>query len=136
MDPHTHTHTHTYIHARTHNKLRRVNYSDVIIYLKENDIRKDDGTFYEFGEVNSCTGIFPSIKSHTTIPHSSNNMLSFVCYLLLQDIPEAPERKMTDKINEVCEPAVIRHVLTPPTCLLTTPLSSPSLLCSADFQLR
>ena len=28
-----------------------MNYSDAIIYLKENDIRKDDGTFYEFGEV-------------------------------------------------------------------------------------
>ena len=57
-----------------------------------------------------------------------------ICALVLQDIPEAPERKMTDKINEVCEPAVIRHVLTPPTYFLTTPLSSSSLLCSADFR--
>ena len=46
---------------------RRMNYSEAIVYLKENDIRKPDGTFYEFGE----------------------------------DIPEAPERAMTDKINEV-----------------------------------
>ncbi|XP_041364094.1 asparagine--tRNA ligase, cytoplasmic-like isoform X2 [Gigantopelta aegis] len=45
---------------------KRMNYSDAIVFLKENDIRKDDGTFYEFGE----------------------------------DIPEAPERKMTDMINE------------------------------------
>lgn len=45
---------------------KRMNYSDAIIWLKENDVRKDDGTFYEFGE----------------------------------DIPEAPERKMTDTINE------------------------------------
>lgn len=45
---------------------RRINYSDAIIYLKENGITKDDGSFYEFGE----------------------------------DIPEMPERKMTDKINE------------------------------------
>ncbi|XP_050402465.1 asparagine--tRNA ligase, cytoplasmic [Patella vulgata] len=45
---------------------KRMNYSDAIEYLKANDIRKEDGTFYEFGE----------------------------------DIPEAPERKMTDKINE------------------------------------
>ena len=44
-----------------------MNYSEAIDYLKANDIRKDDGTFYEFGE----------------------------------DIPEAPERQMTDKINEV-----------------------------------
>ncbi|KAF9584279.1 hypothetical protein BGW38_006991 [Lunasporangiospora selenospora] len=43
----------------------RMNYTDAIQYLKDNDIKKEDGTFYEFGE----------------------------------DIPEAPERAMTDKIN-------------------------------------
>ncbi|XP_075041011.1 asparagine--tRNA ligase, cytoplasmic [Mixophyes fleayi] len=45
---------------------RRMNYSDAIIWLKEHDIKKDNGTYYEFGE----------------------------------DIPEAPERLMTDSINE------------------------------------
>uniref|UniRef100_A0A182NDW2 Asparagine--tRNA ligase, cytoplasmic n=1 Tax=Anopheles dirus TaxID=7168 RepID=A0A182NDW2_9DIPT len=45
---------------------RRMNYADAIIWLKENNVTKDDGSFYEFGE----------------------------------DIPEAPERKMTDTINE------------------------------------
>ncbi|XP_071845953.1 asparagine--tRNA ligase, cytoplasmic-like [Apostichopus japonicus] len=45
---------------------KRMDYSDAIVYLKEQDIRKEDGTFYEFGE----------------------------------DIPEMPERKMTDQINE------------------------------------
>lgn len=45
---------------------RRMNYSEAIVYLKENDIKKEDGSYYEFGE----------------------------------DIPEAPERAMTDKINE------------------------------------
>lgn len=45
---------------------KRMDYKDAITYLKDHDIRKDDGTFYEFGE----------------------------------DIPEAPERKMTDQINE------------------------------------
>ncbi|XP_068683402.1 asparagine--tRNA ligase, cytoplasmic-like isoform X2 [Montipora foliosa] len=45
---------------------KRMNYADAILYLKENKITKEDGTFYEFGE----------------------------------DIPEMPERKMTDKINE------------------------------------
>lgn len=30
---------------------RRMNYADAIIYLKEHDIKKDDGTYYEFGEV-------------------------------------------------------------------------------------
>ncbi|KAH8240593.1 hypothetical protein KR026_001229, partial [Drosophila bipectinata] len=45
---------------------RRMNYVDAIKWLKENNVTKDDGTFYEFGE----------------------------------DIPEAPERKMTDTINE------------------------------------
>lgn len=45
---------------------RRMNYSEAIVWLKEHDVRKEDGTFYEFGE----------------------------------DIPEAPERLMTDTINE------------------------------------
>lgn len=45
---------------------RRMNYSDAIQWLKDNDVRKEDGTFYEFGE----------------------------------DIPEAPERRMTDTIGE------------------------------------
>lgn len=44
-----------------------MNYVDAIEYLRENNITKEDGSFYEFGE----------------------------------DIPEMPERKMTDKINEV-----------------------------------
>lgn len=46
--------------------IRRMHYSDAIKYLKEHNITKEDGTFYEFGE----------------------------------DIPEAPERKMTDEIGE------------------------------------
>ncbi|KAK4298626.1 hypothetical protein Pmani_029045 [Petrolisthes manimaculis] len=44
----------------------RMSYTDAIKYLKENNITKEDGTFYEFGE----------------------------------DIPEMPERKMTDKIGK------------------------------------
>lgn len=43
----------------------RMDYADAIKYLKEHNITKEDGTFYEFGE----------------------------------DIPELPERKMTDAIN-------------------------------------
>ncbi|KFB43306.1 AGAP002969-PA-like protein [Anopheles sinensis] len=45
---------------------RRMNYADAITWLKENNVTKEDGSFYEFGE----------------------------------DIPEGPERKMTDTINE------------------------------------
>ncbi|XP_055309244.1 asparagine--tRNA ligase, cytoplasmic [Sitodiplosis mosellana] len=44
---------------------RRMNYRDAIEWLKANNVTKDDGTFYEYGE----------------------------------DIPEAPERRMTDTIN-------------------------------------
>lgn len=29
----------------------RMNYSDAIIWLKDNNVTKDDGTFYEYGEV-------------------------------------------------------------------------------------
>lgn len=45
---------------------KRMEYSAAIEYLKENNITKESGDFYEFGE----------------------------------DIPEMPERKMTDQINE------------------------------------
>ncbi|XP_069483140.1 asparagine--tRNA ligase, cytoplasmic-like [Ambystoma mexicanum] len=45
---------------------RRMDYTEAIAWLKEHDVKKDDGTHYEFGE----------------------------------DIPEAPERLMTDAINE------------------------------------
>eukprot|EP00069_Balaena_mysticetus_P011197 bmy_07078T0 len=45
---------------------KRMNYSDAVVWLKEHNVKKEDGTFYEFGE----------------------------------DIPEAPERLMTDTINE------------------------------------
>lgn len=44
----------------------RMNYSEAIEYLRKNNIKKEDGTFYEFGE----------------------------------DIPEMPERRMTDAIGK------------------------------------
>lgn len=34
-----------------------MNYADAIVYLKENNITKDDGTFYEFGEVMCSVGL-------------------------------------------------------------------------------
>lgn len=30
---------------------RRMNYAEAITYLKDNNITKEDGSFYEFGEV-------------------------------------------------------------------------------------
>ena len=51
---------------------RRMNYADAIVYLKEHNIKKEDGTFYEFGEV--CTII-------SSDPNSSRILTRF--YLLL-----------------------------------------------------
>ena len=65
---------------------KRMNYADAIIWLKENDVKKDDGTFYEFGEV-------------FYLKMFDVNLMSFL-FSFQQDIPEAPERKMTDTINE------------------------------------
>ena len=65
---------------------RRMKYADAIIYLRENGITKEDGSFYEFGEV---MFLFFSLSSFFVI-------LNFI----FQDIPEGPEREMTDKINE------------------------------------
>jgi asparaginyl-tRNA synthetase len=31
----------------------RMNYSDAITYLREHEISKEDGSFYEFGEVSN-----------------------------------------------------------------------------------
>ena len=67
-----------------------MNYIDAIKYLKENDIKKEDGTYYEFGDVRGSS--------------SGDRLLLLTCLLQLfhsQDIPEAPERQMTDKINKV-----------------------------------
>ncbi|KAI8811237.1 hypothetical protein BJ742DRAFT_798680 [Cladochytrium replicatum] len=52
--------------VRPQKPFRRMNYSDAIAWLDANNVRKEDGSKYEFGE----------------------------------DIPEAPERVMTDTINE------------------------------------
>ena len=59
----------------------RMDYKDAIKYLKEHDIKKDDGTYYEFG--------------------NNLNALNFIDLYLGDDIPEAPERKMTDQIGKV-----------------------------------
>ncbi len=37
---------------------RRMNYVDAIKYLKEHDIKKEDGTYYEFGEVSVVFVLF------------------------------------------------------------------------------
>ena len=93
-----------------------MNYSDAIVYLKENNITKEDGTFYEFGEVcNSwllvtqvltCIPLSPLFPSffpfHSpSLPFYFLLSPSFLPLSSCQDIPEAPERAMTDKINEV-----------------------------------
>lgn len=42
-----------------------MNYSDAIVYLKEHNIKKDDGTFYEFGEV-LCNVTLPRLSPYHT----------------------------------------------------------------------
>lgn len=67
---------------------RRMNYSDAIEYLKKNNITKDDGSFYEFGEV--C--IF-YLKNYTGRPKSlyyvkkfEENCLNFYYIILVTDV--------------------------------------------------
>ena len=67
-----------------------MNYTDAIVYLKEHGIKKEDGTFYEFGDVSRV-----SCDLSPVAPLVVCNM----CFS--QDIPEAPERQMTDQINQV-----------------------------------
>lgn len=40
---------------------RRMNYTEAIEWLKEHNIKKDDGTFYEFGEVDKVTDIMHTV---------------------------------------------------------------------------
>jgi len=43
----------------------RMNYADAITYLKENNITKEDGSFYEFGEV--CFVFYVSQSFHQIV---------------------------------------------------------------------
>lgn len=130
---------------------RRMNYSDAIVYLKENNITKEDGTFYEFGEVcNSWTHLACHTSPHMYFTLSLSILLSLSSPPLpslssCQDIPEAPERAMTDKINEVrlrysqnfsifsSSPSLsVSHSLTP-----LLPLSSqPIFLCRFPAEIK
>ena len=40
-----------------------MNYSDAIEWLREHEVKKDDGTFYEFGEVTLTLTLCP--QTHT-----------------------------------------------------------------------
>ena len=64
-----------------------MDYSDAIKYLRENEIKKDDGTYYEFGEVcalnlgisfiSSCY-IYPSLY----VCNSDSKYVDFTCIML------------------------------------------------------
>ena len=44
-----HDYKFAFIYSTIITQIRRMQYADAIVYLKENNITKDDGTFYEFG---------------------------------------------------------------------------------------
>ena len=47
-----------------------MNYVDAIAYLKEHNITKDDGTFYELGEVRASVNCLNHLYSHSHIVKS------------------------------------------------------------------
>ena len=53
-----------------------MDYKDAIAYLKENDIRKEDGTFYEFGEVSIEDVMTLDIHVHVDVGISLRDFLS------------------------------------------------------------
>ncbi len=83
-----------------------MDYSEAIEYLREHDIKKEDGLYYEFGD----------------------------------DIPEAPERVMTDQINEVvipllyCEGYQHTHTRSQSFCVVSLLRSNPS-TCNAVLRI-
>ena len=52
----------------------RMNYTDAITYLKEHEICKDDGSFYEFGEV-SCKQLITFIREYIIAARAEMRLL-------------------------------------------------------------
>ena len=49
-----------------------MNYTDAITYLKDNDIKKEDGTYYEFGEVKLLSSL--NVLSSLPLLHAHQNL--------------------------------------------------------------
>ncbi|KAB1256309.1 Asparagine--tRNA ligase; cytoplasmic [Camelus dromedarius] len=79
---------------------KRMNYSDAIEWLKEHDVKKEDGTFYEFGEQQGTQDLLLKEANAFTIRFAEIVPYTRVVLGHGWDIPEAPERLMTDTINE------------------------------------
>ena len=56
----------------------RMDYTQAIEYLRENDIRKDDGTFYEFGEVHFFHSYF-TFSCFPFVDNVQNNQVNDDC---------------------------------------------------------
>ena len=83
----------TYIYYNLHFFfIRRMNYSDAIKYLKEHDIKKEDGTYYEFGEVSNFIRLLSKNLRHLILisswyVHSSEDPPHRVSKLFSMCIP-------------------------------------------------
>lgn len=58
-----------------------MNYSEAIEWLKEHDVKKEDGTYYEFGEVRLAEALHELIPTKFLLPFAVCPCWAFCCCL-------------------------------------------------------